>query len=217
MNDITLSLLVIIAVGLLVVIIFVLVRRNRAENEKRLAQMAVERGWTLEVVREPLMYGQRIRYKQWIIELMTKSSGQPVAPGSSNVVSSSIWRAQGSGGTILIGPRSAQINLGGLGEALIRQVLNQALGSEAEGMVEVQAGTENFRKNFMIWAKDPEDARKIISPFLETALLGWKNASPLIKRTTEGLQIELRNTRLQKAEDIENLVKLGDFLLAQNY
>ena len=217
MNDITLSILVILVTILLVILIFVLVRRYRSEQEKRLAQMALEWGWKLELVKERLVYGQRIHHQDWVIELLTESSGKPEAEGSSNVAASTVWRAPESGSTILIGPRTAQINLGGLGEALIRQVLQMALGSEAEGLVEVQAGSVAFRKHFMIWAKDPEDVRRLISPFLESTLMNWKNVSPTVKRTAEGLSIELRNTRLKKPEEIETLVKLGDLLLSQTY
>lgn len=219
MDDITLSLLVILAVGLLVVLIFVLTRRNRAAQEKALEQMALERGWKLEVVREPLVYGQRIRYKDWMIELLTKSSGRSATStaSSSNVTSTTTWRAPGRGKTLLIGPRSTQINLGGLGEALLRQVLQMALGSEADGLVEVKAGSEAFRKDFMIYARDEEDVRRLISPFLESTLMNWKKLSPTIKRTSQGLSIELPRNRLQKQEDIEILVKLGDLLLAQEF
>jgi hypothetical protein len=215
MNDITLNLIVILVVGLLVILIFVLVRRNRSEQEKRLAQMALERGWTLEVVRERLVYGQHLHHKQWTMELLNTSTGTSAAPGSSTVVSSTVWRAAQTGSTILIGRRTSQVNLGGLGDSLIRQVLQMALGSGADGLVEVSAGTENFRKHFMIWAKDPETAKKLVTPFFESAMLKWKNASPMVKRTTEGLNIELRDTRLKKVEDIDTLVKLGELLLSQ--
>jgi len=114
MDDITLSLIVILVTGLVVVLIFILVRRNRGELEKRLAQMALERGWRLELVKERLAYGQRIHHRDWVIELLTESSGKPEAEGSSNVAASTLWRAPGSGSTILIGPRTAQINLGGI-------------------------------------------------------------------------------------------------------
>ncbi|PKO05037.1 MAG: hypothetical protein CVU41_14090 [Chloroflexi bacterium HGW-Chloroflexi-3] len=73
MNDITLSLLVILATGLLVILIFVLVRRNRSEQEKQLTQMALERGRKLDLVKERLAYGQRIHHRDWVIELLTES------------------------------------------------------------------------------------------------------------------------------------------------
>ena len=215
MNDITLSLLVVLAVGLLIVLIFVLVRRNRLEQEKQLKQMALERGWRLEVVRERLMSGYRIFHKEWQLDLLTQSSGGPEAEGSSNVTASTVWHAPGAGDTILIGPRTTQIKMGGLGDALIQQVLQMALGSEATGLVEVREGSTQFQKDFMIWAKDAEDVRRLISPYLESTLINWKKDSPMVKRTAAGLSIELRNIRLKKPEDIVTMIKLGEILLSQ--
>jgi hypothetical protein len=114
MDELTQTMLVILVTILLVILIFVLVRRNRSKQEKRLAQMALERGWKLELVKERLAFGQRIHHRDWVFELLTESSGKPEAEGSSNVAASTLWRAPGSGSTILIGPRTAQINLGGI-------------------------------------------------------------------------------------------------------
>jgi len=215
MNDITLSLLVVLAVGLLIVLIFVLLRRNQEKQEKLLKQMALERGWRLEVVRERLMRGYRIFHKEWQLDLLTRSSGGTEAEGSSNVTASTVWRAPGAGGTILIGPRTTQINMGGLGDALIQQVLQMALGSDAAGLMEVKVGSTQFQKDFMIWARDLEDVQRLISPYLESTLIKWKKDSPMVKRTAAGLSIELRNIRLKKPEDIVTLVKLGEVLLSQ--
>ena len=118
MDENTLSLLVILAVGLLVVLILVLSRRNRAAKEKALAQMALERGWKLEVVREHLVYGQRIRHNDWVIESLIESSGKPEAEGSSNVMASTVWKSPVTGSTVLVGPRTTQISLGGFGDFL---------------------------------------------------------------------------------------------------
>jgi hypothetical protein len=217
MNDITLSLLVILAVGLLVVIIFVLVRRNRAENEKRLAQMALERGWKLEVVKERLVYGQLIRHRDWVIESLTESSGKPEAEGSSNVMASTVWKAPVTGSTVLVGPRTTQISLGGFGETITRQLLQMALGEEAEGLEEVKAGSQEFQKRYMIWAKDPEVILRLINPFFESTLLNWPKYAPTVKRTAKGLSVELRNFSLKKPEEIVTLAKLGEFLFALDF
>jgi len=217
MDDITLSLIVILVTGLLVVLIFVMVRRNRMEHEKRLAQMALERGWRLELVKERLAYGQRIHHRDWVIELLTQSSGNPEAEGSSNVTASTVWKAPVTGSTVLVGPRTTQISLGGLGETLTRQMLQMALGDEADGLEEVKAGSEEFQKRYMIWAKDPEVVVRLINPFFESTLLNWVKYAPLIKRTSQGLSIELRNFRLKKTEEIDLLVKLGEFLLTIDF
>jgi len=217
MDDITLSLIVILVTGLLVVLIFVMVRRNRMEHEKRLAQMALERGWRLELVKERLAYGQRIHHRDWVIELLTQSSGNPEAEGSSNVTASTVWKSPVTGSTVLVGPRTTQISLGGLGETLTRQMLQMALGDEADGLEEVKAGSEEFQKRYMIWAKDPEVVVRLINPFFESTLLNWVKYAPLIKRTSQGLSIELRNFRLKKSEEIDTLAKLGEFLLALDF
>ena len=217
MDDITLSLIVILVTGLVVVLIFILVRRNRGELEKRLAQMALERGWRLELVKERLAYGQRIHHRDWVIELLTESSGKPEAEGSSNVTASTVWKAPVMGSTMLVGPRTTQISLGGLGETITHQLLQMALGEEAEGLEEVKSGSQEFQKRYMIWAKDPEVVVRLINPFFETTLLNWAKYAPMIKRTKQGLSIELRNFRLKKPEDIDTLAKLGEFLLALDF
>ena len=217
MNDITLSLIVILATGLLVILIFVLVRRNRSVQEKRLAQMALERGWRLELVKEPLSYGQRIHHRDWVIELLTESSGKPEAEGSSNVTASTVWKAPVTGSTVLVGPRTTQISLGGLGETITRQLLQMALGEEAEGLEEVKAGSGEFQKRYMIYAKDPEMVVRLINPFFESTLLNWSKYAPMVKRTAQGLSVELRNFRLKKPEEIDTLAKLGEFLLALDF
>ena len=217
MDELTQTLLVILATGLLVILIFVLVRRYRSEQEKRLAQMALERGWKLELVKERLVYGQRIHHQDWVIELLTESSGKPEAEGSSNVAASTVWRAPGSGSTVLVGPRTTQISLGGLGETITRQLLQMALGEEAEGLEEVKAGSGEFQKRYMIYAKDPEVVVRLINPFFESTLLNWAKYAPMIRRTAQGLSVELRNFRLKKPEDIETLAKLGEFLLAIDF
>lgn len=217
MNDVTLSLLVILATGLLVILIFVLVRRHRSEQEKQLAQMALERGWKLELEKERLSYGQRIHHRDWMIELMTQSSGYPEAQGSSNVIASTVWKAPVTGSTVLVGPRSTQISMGGLGETITRQLLQMALGEEAEGLEEVKVGSEEFQKRYMIWAKDPEVVVRLINPFFESTLLHWSKYAPMVRRTAQGLSVELRNFRLKKPEEIETLTKLGEFLLAIDF
>ncbi len=152
-----------------------------------------------------------------MIELLTQSSGNPEAEGSSNVTASTVLKAPVTGSTVLVGPRTTQINLGGLGETITRQLLQMALGEEAEGLEEVKAGSEEFQKRYMIWAKDPEVVVRLINPFFEATLLNWAKYAPMIKRTSDGLSIELRNFRLKKTEEIDTLAKLGEFLLAIDF
>lgn len=213
MDDLTLNLIVILAVAILVGGIFLIIRHKQAANEQKLRQMAAERGWTYQPFREPLAWGLRLSAPGWTFEALSRSSGRETAPGSSDVAMSTTWRADAPGSTLLIGPRTSQANLGSLGEAISRQVLQLALGADADGLVEIQAGSAALRQKYMLWTQDPAEAEKLLTLAVQSALLKWKGQPPLIKRTSDGLTIELRGVRLTKADEILSVVNLGKVLL----
>ena len=213
MEDITLNLIVLAVLVLLGGIIFILVRRRQAGNEQTLIQMAADQGWKYESIREPLAWGLRLGSARWTLEALSRSSGQEADPGSSNVAMSTTWQADAPGSTLLIGARTSQVNLGGFGDTLTRQVLQLALGANADGLAEIQAGSETFRRKYMLWAKDPAEMEGLVTPALESALFTWKEQPLLIKRLSGILTIELRGKRLQKADDIQRLISLGESFL----
>jgi hypothetical protein len=212
MDDITLNLIVIAVFALAGGGIFLIVRRKQAEGEQKIIQMALERGWKYESLREPLAWGLRLASPRWTLEALSRSSGRETGPGSSDISMSTIWRANTPGSTLLIGERSSQANLGSFGAMLQQQALQLALGADADGLQEIQAGSEAFRKVYMLWAQNPSEI--LLPASLESALLNWKGVKPLIKRTSEGLTIELRGVRLQKMDEINVLIQLGEALLA---
>jgi hypothetical protein len=126
---------------------------------------------------------------------------------------STTWQADLPGGTWLIGARTSQVTLGGFGDMLTRQVLQLALGAEASGLNEIRAGGEAFRQKYMVWAQNPAEVEKMLTPALESSLLSWKGQSPLIKHNSGGLTIELRGVRLKKAADFLALVRLGELFI----
>jgi hypothetical protein len=208
--------------------IFLLVRRSQAENDHKIAQMAAENGWTLESIREPLVWGLRLKSARWILEALSRSSGSDAAPGSSNVEMSSTWQADAPGSTLLIGPRTSQSNLGyhpksstgyhlesfmgTMGGMLTRQVLRLALGEDADGLNEVQAGSVALRQKYMLWAQQPAELEGLLTPAVESALLAWKGAPVFVERTSSGLNIELRGVRLQNAAELHALIQLGELI-----
>ncbi len=214
MDDIKLNLIMLAIFVLLGGGIFLLVRRGQAANDEKITRMAAERGWTAESIRQPLAWGVRLKSEKWTLEALSRSSGQEVAPGSSDVSMQTTWHAETPGSTLLIGPRTSQANLGSLGESLTRQVLRLAIGPEADRLVEVRSGSEAFRQKYMVWAQDPVEAKTLLTPALEAALVAWKGAPPLIKWTAAGLTIELQGVRLKHAADILNFVQLGELVLA---
>jgi len=212
MDDILLNLIVLVALALIGGGIWLFVRRKQAESAQQIIQLAAEKGWEYEALREPLAWGLRLTSPRWTLEALSRASGKETGPGSSDVAMSTTWRAETPGSTLLLGERQSQAKLGGLGDLLVRQVLQLALGADANGLTEVQAGGEAFRQAYMLWAQNPTEI--LLTSSLESALLDWKGVKPLIKRTSEGLIIELRGVRLQKADEIKALVQLGEALLA---
>lgn len=211
MSDLTLNLLVLAVFALLGGLVFFLVRRRQAAREAELRQMAAEKGWQYESFREPLAWGLRLTSPRWTLETISRSSGRESGPGSSDIAMSTTWRAESPGSTFLIGPRASPVNLGRFGEMLQQQVLQMALGAEADGVREIQSGSAAFQQKYMLWAQNPDEVR--ISPTLESALLNWKGVKPVIKRTSSGLIIEIPGTRLNKPADLLALAQLGELYL----
>ena len=211
MDDITLNLITLAGFALLGGLIFWLVRRKQAAEAQAVQNLAAEKGWKIETLREPLLWGERLISPRWSLEAISRSSGRESGPGSSDIAMQTIWHADQAGSTLLIGERSSQANLGSFGEMLQQQVLQQTLGAEAEGVAETQLGSQTLRQKYMIWATPDSEIR--ISPRLETILLEWKGVKPLIKRSPEGLTIELRGAHLKTASDLLRLIDLGETLL----
>jgi hypothetical protein len=210
MDDITLNLIALAFFVLLGGTVFLLVRRRKAKTEQQILQMAAENGCTVETIREPLTWGLRLASANWTLQALSRSNGTDSASGASNVEMSTIWRAPVPGSTLLIGPRSSQANLGGMGEMLTRKVLELALGAGAEGLKEVQAGSESLRQKYMLWAQEPVELENLLTPAFENALLTWKSEPVFIKRTAGELSIELRGVRLQKADELRAMLQLGE-------
>jgi hypothetical protein len=211
MDEITLKLLVIAAVGLLAGTIFLLVKRQQAHAEQALLQFAVENGLKYEKMRTPLASGFRLDGSGWSLESASRSSGQPTGEaGSSNIRLDTLWHTDLPGSALLIGERMSNADLGGFGEMLMRQFLQMALGSEADGLQEVQTGSLEFRQKYVVFARSPDAFRP--GPALESALLNWRGQKPLIRRTADGLDIEIRGARLQKPEELLQLINFGKIL-----
>lgn len=213
MNEITLNLIVLAVLLVVGGVIFLFVRRKQAQTEKELIKLAEQNGWKFESVRQPLKWGIRLSTSEWTLEALSVSSGRESESGSSNISMSTIWHADSPGSTLLIGGRTSQADLGGFGNMLVRQTLSMALGADADGLTELHLGSQTFQQRFMVWAKSEMDVGNVIIPRVESLLMNWKGTSPLIKRTSAGLHIELRGIHLKKADDILRLVNLGITLL----
>lgn len=213
MNDIILNLLVFTGFLVIAGIIFFLVFQHQKRQNQKLNQLAQQKGWHIEHIREPLAKGIKITSPEWTLEAVSRSSGREAGPGSTDMEQKTTWFANRPGSTVLIGLKTSQINLGMAGEMLIKQVMQAALGNDAAGIEEVQIGSSAFQKQFLVWAQDIDEADKFLTPNLQSALLNWNKPSPLIKRTSSGVTIELKETHLRKPDEITALAHLGELLL----
>jgi len=213
MNEILLNLVVFAGIALVAGIVLLLVTRKQKQVEQQLQQFVQQKGWRFETIRERLVKGFWITSAEWTLEATSRSSDTDAEAGSSNMEQKTTWTSAQSGTTILIGPRTTQVNLGAMGEMLQTQVIHAALGKEAAGVQEVQAGSPSFRKRYMVWAQGVEDADRLLTPGVQSKLLSWTKVSPLIKRTSSGMTIELKGMHLKKIEEILKLVQLGESLL----
>lgn len=211
MDDITLNLLVLAVIVLFAGVIFLLVRQKQSRIEQEIFQIATIKGWKYEKLREPLAWGTRLTSPHWTLEAVSRSSGREVGPGSSDVSMQTTWTATVPGSTLLIGERRSQADLGRFGDMLVSQIFELALGEDAHGLQEVPVGSDDFRQKYMVWAQDLDQVR--ISSTLESMLVNWKGKKPLIKRTSEGITIELRGVHLSKPSEFIALVQLGEMFI----
>ncbi len=220
MDDLTVSLLVVLGTGLVVAFIFLAVARAKKQKLAQIQQLAREKGWAYEAVRERLGAGYRLRGPGWTFEALTTSTGGPEAEGSSNVTSSTRWesdRAALPGHTLLIGERVGHPALGPLADTLLQQALKMILGDEAadaEGLSEIPAGSQTFQQRYMLWATDPADAERVLTPQVERVLLDWPlKPLPIVRLTPRGLRIDILHRRVEDLKEVEAIITLGKLLM----
>lgn len=212
MDDLSLNLVVLAATAAVILAIFLIVRRRQAAQAAALERMARERDWIYDTLREPLAWGTRISAPGWTVEALSRSSGRETGPGSSDVTQHTTWTSSAGGSTLLVGQRLGYVNVGVMGRALLDAALRKTFGIEAGDLVEVEAGSEDFRRRYLVMAQNPAEAERLLSPAVENALMAWKGTPPLVHRTPQGTSITLRGAHLKKPEDILALVRLGEAL-----
>jgi hypothetical protein len=213
MDEIMLNLVVFAGIALVAGIVLLVVTRKQRQVDQHLQQFAQQKGWRFESIRGRLVKGFRISSTEWALEAISRSSDTDAEAGSSNMEQKTTWTSAQPGTTVLIGPRAARLNLGAMGEMLQAQVILAALGNDAAGVQEVQVGSSTFQQRYMVWARAVGEADRLLTPGVQSRLLSWTKVSPLIKRSSSGISIELNGIHLKKMEDILKLVQLGESLL----
>jgi hypothetical protein len=213
MDDLILNFLVIAGALTLVGCIFFFANQIQKKDKQNLTKFAHQKGWKIEHRRRPLESGFRITAREWQLESISRSEGFETGPGSTNWEQKTTWFTSRPGSTILIGPRTSQLNINQHAEKLVNQILKAALGKDADGLKEIHMGNSTFQEHFMVWAQDAEKLGSFLTPSLQYALLNWTKRPLVIKRTSKGITIELKGEKLKTPGELTELIKLGEQLL----
>lgn len=220
MNDLFVSLIVIVVTGLMIGLIFLAVSRARMKKSGQVQQLALEKGWKYEAIKERLRSGYRLSAPGWVFETITASSGGPSAAGSSNVSSETHWISQQvhlPERMLLIGEQVGHPALGALGENLLQQAVQLLLGDEgadAAGLREIPAGSDLFQRRYMVWANDPADVERVLTPRLERVLLNWPGQPlPVIRFSSRGLRLDILHKRVEDLKELDAIITLGELLM----
>lgn len=222
MDNIVSSLIVVAVTGVVVILIFWLVARQKKQREATLKNMASLNGWIYEPVNEPSIKGYRLRKGDWLVEGLNETTmTHSENTGSSNVTSMTRWfskEARLTDGIILIGPRQPDINIGGVGDFLLQNALRLMIGEEAvtaKGIERVELGSLELMQRYMIWTNRVEAAKSLLTMNVENALLGWpaKKVPPVIKYSNAGMEIKVQGVRIYDEQELYALMKIGNMLL----
>jgi hypothetical protein len=221
MNDLTSGLLVVVVTVFLIGLTFWLVSINKKQREQVIRQLASLNGWTYEPVNGRQSSGYRLRKNDWMIEALSESSDHSGDPSNTSSVSSYTRWFSGAArlpeGIVLIGPRQPEVNLAGMGDILLQTALRLMIGSDADQAKEirqVELGSLEVMKRYMVWTNREEEAKQLLDLGVESALLNWPGAIPLVvKYSAEGVEVKVQGRRIFKDQELYDLVKIGNALL----
>ena len=216
MDDIVVSLIIVMVTGVVVVGIFILTGRAKKRQLQHIETLAGQNGWQIEPIKERLRSGYQLTGFNWVLESLTYVSGHSEEPQQSNVSQKTIFRSESfylPSRNLLIGPKPAQVGIGHLGTMLQEKLSQAVLGESARDIAAAQVGSVDFLERYMILANDPQDAIELLTPRVEQTLLALAAKKPVVKLTQQGLEIKLDQVYLTLPEDVENFIHFGEALI----
>lgn len=216
MNDLSISIIVILVTGLFTVLVLVLTGRRRKLKTDAIKQMASSRGWRYEPIKDSAHEGFAIQGAEWRFESITSTNSDHSNNISISDKFPTCWSTESvrsEGGLVLIGPKVPSINIGGLGNFLLQQVLRIFLKDEADQIneiIEVHSDRPALENKYSIWAASEEEALRFLTFNVENSLLNWKlKELPVVKISRKGTAITMVNGQTQTPEEILAVIDLG--------
>jgi len=220
MDDITISLLVVLITAIIIGGIFVLAYYRKRNTQQLVINLATQRGWRYEKVNDRTTSGYRLYGPQWVFEGLRETSESSSNSGSSNVRSFTRWystQVNFTPGILLIGPKQPEINLGGISDVIKQAMLKLMVGDEADdalGIEESLIGRMSLRERYMVWTNQEEKARDVLTPEVENALIRYPGKiPPVVKFNAKGIEVKLISQHLEKPDEIEGFVAIGKAFL----
>jgi len=216
MSDYSISVIVILITGVVTVLILVLTGYSRKKKTAAVKQMATSRSWYYEPFKDAGHEGFVIQGTDWRFESVTStSSNHSNTVGISDKFPTS-WSSpsvRSDDGLVLIGPKVPAVDIGGLGNFLLQQVLRIFLRDEADQInevSEVHPDRTALENKISIWASSEETALHFLTFNVENTLINWKlKELPVIKISSRGIAITLVNGYAQTPDEIQAVIDLG--------
>lgn len=217
MDDIGASLVVILITTLVIVGIFWFTNKSKKGNEAALSKMAEQHGWKYEPIAERLAWGAHFTGKNWELITESRSIGQPGDSGSSNIDQVTRWWSDLSTPArfpLWIGPRLSDSQSPSVSFAIplaeIFGIKNQPPGD----LKEIDLGISEISKKYVIMADPQMDPVELRMSPISRMLMEWTGVNrPLIVVSSRTVEITIHGSRLEKPQEIEQLVRLGEAIL----
>lgn len=220
MSDLLSGMLVIAGTGIVLGVLFWYLHKKKQAMETGIQVLAAQQGWVYEKIDDRLSTGYRLTKPGWVFEAVKTSTGSNNNSGSSEFSEYSRWwtdQVRFSPGILLIGPKQPEIDLGGIGDMVKQAALRLMIGKEADdalGVEEVLIGRISLREYYSIYTNQEENAKNILTMEVEDALLRYPNKlKPVVKVNPSGLELKLHAQMLQKTEEINAFIAIGEAFL----
>jgi hypothetical protein len=218
MSDIVVSIIVVLVTGVVVAGIFWFTNKAKSKNEEALQHMAESHGWNYKKISERLAWGAQISGNNWELTAESRSIGQASDSGSSNIQQVTRWRSELKAPavhTIWIGPRLSRnfAAPGSLNSSDLGLFGNAA--TPVTDLQEIDSGIAELKEKYVIMGDPGMDASSLRTSPIPRILLDWPEKSrPLVKVSSHLIEITIIGFHMEKPEEIEKFVLLGETLIS---
>ena len=219
MEDITTSLYIIVFTIIVIITIFAITKYSKSKKTEKIKKLATTKGWEYTPIREPLSWGFRLATHRWDLESVAQSNSATSDEKSSNIVHATRWFGKNStneeGFVLFIGPRPKNNLSGDLTQSLIQMAVSIYLGEHVSGIREISVKSSKLSDQYLILSNNDQLTTDLLSTPMQRALMQWPGkVLPLIKVLNNEISIEIKDVKVEKPEEIESIIFMGETLLS---